>query len=847
MTEATGHRLPKSVDPRHYRLSLSLDLAAASFAGQEEIEVQVHEAVSEIELHAVELEVGQTRLRGRQGEVLEAKVRLEPADGLAVVELASPAAPGLWSLELGFSGRLNDKLRGLYRSTYQRDDGTQATIAASQFEPTDARRAFPCFDEPDRKATFSVTLEADEGLLAVSNGALVEAVPAGQGRVRHRFADTIPMSTYLVAMVVGPLEASGPVDVDGVALSVVHRPGKGELRPYALEVGAHALRFFSGWFAIDYPGTKLDLIALPDFAAGAMENLGAVTFREPLLLVDPKRASRAELERVADVICHEIAHMWFGDLVTMRWWNGLWLNEAFATYMEMLCVDAFRPEWERWVTFGRSRAAALATDGLSTTRPIEYPVGRPEEAEGMFDVLTYEKGAGVLRMLERYLGEDRFRLGIRLYLDRHEYANAETTDLWDAIEAATGEPVRSVMDSWIFQAGYPLVEAELAQGHLELRQSPFRYLADRPAPGGRWRVPLVVRRSAGGEVAEHRLLLDAETASLELGEADWVVANAGGWGFFRVAYSDRLARSLLEHLGELEPLERFCLASDTWATVLAGRLGLERFRELADRLGGERDPNVWSQMASALGLLDLVAEGDGRRALASYTCRLAGPALEAVGWERQPGEAETTGTLRATLVSTLGLVGADPQVRRRAAEAYASDIEGRQPIDPDLAPAVLAVVAAAGGPKEYEAFLSRYRSPATPQEEMRYLYGLAGFPQPELARRTLEMCLGEVRTQNAGYVVGAMLSNRHVGHLAWSFIKEHWDELAARLPDNTIPRMLEGVSSLCRRELAADVHAFLADHPVRAGQRMVDQARERLDVHVAFAEREGPRLAQVLG
>ena len=343
------------------------------------------------------------------------------------------------------------------------------------------------------------------------------------------------MSTYLVAFVVGPLEATEPVDVDGVPLRIVHPPGKAHLTPFALEVGAHALRFFTEYFGIPYPADKLDLVAIPDFAFGAMENLGCVTFRESALLVDPAQAARTELERVADVVCHEIAHMWFGDLVTMKWWNGIWLNEAFATFMEVLAVDAFRPEWQRWVSFGVEREAAMAVDGLHATRSVEFPVGRPEEAQGMFDVLTYQKGGSVLRMLEQFLGADVFRDGIRDYLDTHAYGNTETTDLWDALERSSGRPVREIMDTWIDQGGYPLVRVG-ADG--SLTQTPFSYSgrprwghrdglggAGAPPPARRHRPPTPRPSCSTGRrrrPGRHRRRTG--------------LVNAGGSGFYRVAY-----------------------------------------------------------------------------------------------------------------------------------------------------------------------------------------------------------------------------------------------------------------------------------------------------------------------
>jgi puromycin-sensitive aminopeptidase len=855
------HRLPREVRPERYEIVLTPDLEAGTFGGEETVALSVEEATSRIVLNALDLEIASATLaRDVEGtDTLAGAVTLEPEAGRATIELPGPVEPGRWSLRLAFSGTLNDKLRGFYRSTFS-DEGTERTIATTQFEPTDARRAFPCWDEPDRKAVFSVTMVVDEALEAVSNTSVVEEERLGGGLKRVRFADTIPMSTYLVAFVAGPLEATPPVDVDGVPLRVLHRPGNGHLCAYALEVAAAALRFFSRWFGIPYPGDKVDLLALPDFAAGAMENLGAITFREALLLVDPSSASRLELERIADVVSHELAHMWFGDLVTMRWWNGLWLNEAFATFMEMLCVDDLHPEWERWVSFGRSKGAAMITDGLSSTRPIEYPVARPEDAEGMFDVLTYEKGAGVLRMLERYLGAEPFRKGIRLYLDSNLYGNAETTDLWDAIESATGEPARATMDSWIFQGGYPLVTVSPREDDprsLQLAQQPFRYLratngAEAAARGSEtgdgWQVPVLLRWGSGGSVRDHRVLLGGSSATVRLDAApEWVVANAGGSGFYRVRYAGGLLGRLTGDLGRLEPLERLNLVSDAWATALADLGTIEDFVALLRRLGDEPDPNVWSQVVASLGILDRVLPEDGRPRLEAFVRELLAPPLARVGWEPHPGERETTGTLRATLVEALGTLGADQAVRARADEMHAGELASKGSLDPDLAGAVVSIVARTGGAREFEAFVDRYRNPRNPQEEVRYLYGLAGFRRPELFARALEMALSEVRTQNAPFLLGLAIANRELGPVAWRFIEDHWDELTERFPDNTIPRMLDSASLLLEPTVAADVRQFCESHPVRSGQRTVEQMLERLQVNLAFAERSRDRLARALG
>ncbi|MDP9069800.1 MAG: M1 family metallopeptidase [Actinomycetota bacterium] len=848
-------RLPRAVEPDRYELTLAPDLPGASFAGEERVRVRVHEPVAEVVLNAVELAIQRAELVAEDGTSLAATVRHDDEAERAVITLEGTARPGVHTLHLAFSGTLNDELRGFYRSRFTDEHGTAHTIGTTQFEPTHARRAFPCWDEPDRKATFAVTLVVDDALTAISNSEIVERADVGDGRHQVRFAETMPMSTYLVAFIVGPFEVSDPLDVDGVPVRVACVPGKQDLAGFALEVAAHALRFFSRYFEIGYPAGKLDLIALPDFAMGAMENLGAVTFRETALLVDPARATRGELERVADVIAHEIAHMWFGDLVTMKWWNGIWLNEAFATFMELLCVDDFRPEWERWVSFALDRGHAMVVDGLASTRPVEFPVRRPEDAEAMFDVLTYQKGAAVLRMLERYVGAEPFRKGIARYIATHSYGNTETTDLWDAVEAATGEPARSIMDSWIYRGGYPIVSVELsADGtRLTLVQRRFRYLeGGDDTEASPWQLPVLVRAGVGDEVVRRRFLVGEETATFELsGKADWVVANEGNWGFYRVRYPPALLDALTADLARLEPLERHGLVSDAWAAVLAGLAPVEDFVGLAGLLGDESDPNVWRAVLAGLGFLDRMLAGDlappgGRSRLQAFVRALAGPAFERLGWAPSPGEAETTRTLRATLIGALGVLGADAGVRARAAELHAQYLEDAGSVDADVAGAVVAVVAAAGGEAEYATFLERYRTASTPQEELRYLHALAGFEDPALVRRTMDLARAEARPQNGPFLVSALLANLAGGEVAWELVKQHWAELLARFPESLHDRMLGGVTNLSRPETAADVHAFLAAHPLEGKEKAVEQLLERLDIAVAFRARHGDGLADVL-
>jgi puromycin-sensitive aminopeptidase len=851
------HRLPYTVVPRRYRLHLAPDLETETFSGTVAIEAEATEALHSITLHCQELSVSSASVRaGRHGTSTDVDARpARPAtvagdpdhDDRVVLELADELAPGPLEIEMAFSGKLLEQLVGFYRSTFTDATGARHTLAVTQFEPTDARRAFPCFDEPDRKAVFSISVDVPAGMAAFSNSPVLSEEPGPRGTTRVTFADTIPMSSYLAALVVGPLDATDPVDVDGIPVRVVHVPGRRPLTAFALEVAAHALRFFSEWFGLAYPGAKLDLVAVPDFAFGAMENLGCVVCREAVLLVDPERASRLDLQRVADVVCHEIAHMWFGDLVTMRWWNGIWLNEAFASLMELLCVDAFAPQWERWVSFGTERDSAMTTDALDTTRPVEYPVGPPEDAQGMFDVLTYQKGAGVLRMLERYLGAETFRAGIRRYLANHRFANTETGDLWDALEAVSGAPVRRIMDSWVFQGGFPLVSTEGRGTALTLQRQPFRY---RPAQGESaigdgWPVPVLWRGAEPGS-PPRRLLLEESPATVDTGGRP-VVVNAGGWGFYRVGYDEPSRRALAEVAGSLEILERHNLLSDTWAALVAGRAGVGDVLELAEALRADPEPGVWRPVVRALEFFDRVAADEEREVLARYTRALAGPAFSAVGWERRSDDGERTATLRAELLRVLGTVGADPEIRHRCLERHDRAVRGGEALDPDLAPAVLAVVAAAGGQAEFDDFVARFRQPPTPQEGVRYLQSLGRFEDLELAASAFRIATTEARTQDGLFLVAALLANRVAGEQTWSKVEQSWDELQARFPASLLPTMLEPVRALCRQPgLAARVKRFLGAHPLPSGQRTVEQAVEQMEINVALAGRLAGSLGREL-
>jgi puromycin-sensitive aminopeptidase len=833
------YRLPRAIVPSHYALVLEPDLAAASFTGTVTVDVQVVEAVEQMVLNAAELSITHVEVNGVSST-------FELIDDIERLVIHHPLAPGEASVRIDFSGTLNDKLRGWYRSTFRDQTGNEQVIATTQMQTTDCRRAFPCWDEPDLKAAFDITLITESHLLAVSNGAEVARSTRDDGKHIVRFAPTMPISTYLVAFVVGPLEATAPVDIPllgggSIPLRIIHVPGKGHLTAFGLDVGAAALRWYQHYYGIAYPTDKCDMLALPDFAAGAMENLGCITYRENLLLCDMATSTQAEQQVLADVVTHELAHMWFGDLVTMRWWNGIWLNEAFATFMEIACCDAYRPDWKRWTTFSLERSAAFETDSLASTRTVEFPVEAPKDCDGMFDVLTYQKGGALLRMLEQYLGEEEFRLGVGHYLRSHTYGNTETSDLWDAIEAVNpSAPVRRLMDSWIWQAGYPLITARLDGTELVLGQQRFAY-GDSDDPT-LFVIPLHL--TIDGD--DRKVLLDTDEARITLPSADAVVVvNAGGHGFMRVSYDDAL-RSRLDGdaLAALTTIDRYNLVDDAWNAVVAGRLGAADFLDFVEGFASESELAVWQAIGIGLRGAGRLVVGDAFTALQRRVRSFVSPALDQLGWQPAPGEDELTSKRRGLLVGLLAVLGDD-----HAAQARCRQIEmSPEGVDPELVSVATSVVAAVGDESDYDLMLARFRSATTPQEQLRYLFALSEFPSAALVDRTCELAFsGEVKTQNAPFLLGRCIANREHGTAAWQFVRRRWSEANTRFPNNTIVRMIDPVKLLTQPEIVADVQSFFAEHPIPQSALTLDQVLERQRVNAAVRAREEARLGAFLG
>ena len=820
-----AHRLPRTILPSAYTIEIQPDLTSHAFTGSVIATCDVVEPTSELRCNVADLELGEVTIDGEP-----VPFTIDEESEQLVIDLGDERTSGALTFSASFSGELNDALKGFYRSTFTDDDGVEHTIATTQFQSTDARRAFPCWDEPDMKATFDVTLVIDPQFTAVSNGAEIARQDREDGLVAISFAETMKMSTYLVAFVVGPLDVSEPAFHGDVPIRIVHRPGQGHLTGFALEVAAHALEYFEDYYGIPYPTDKLDMIALPDFAMGAMENLGCVTYREILLLVDPDAATQPELQNVADVINHELAHMWFGDLVTMGWWNGIWLNEAFATFMEMKATDHHRPEWMRWTSFGISRSAAFDIDSLEATRPIEFPVVSPEDAEAMFDLLTYEKGAAVVRMLEQWLGEETFRDGIRHYLSTHAYGNTETHHLWDALEHVSGRPVTAAMETWIFQGGYPVIEVDANTLH----QRRFTYTGNGAAQT--WSVPVQLRTTAG-EV--HTVELHGESSELPVPAAEVSTFNHEGNGFFRVKVpAGQLAAYGSDGVGNLAPVERFGLLDDTWTLTLAGEVELTDYLALLGGYTAETDVSVWQRAIGSLGFIDHVAPSDDRSELGAMVEALIGPAVGRLGHKPVAGESPRDSQLRGSLFGAAGMLAAEGSPTRVAAIERARSILAEEAPDAELRSAAVKIVAANGTDEDFATFRAGFESAATPQDEVRNLYALPAFPGANHIDTVVGMALdGSIRTQNAPFVLAQALMSRDHGPAVWSRISAEWDRLNDLFPSNTIVRMLTGVRWLTGSDTRTAVRTFFAEREIPQGQKQLDQHLERLDVNAAFQSR----------
>src|SRR3989441_1313335 len=685
-------RLPTDCKPVRYSAHLAPDLAKGTFEGRMELEVRLQAPRREIHLHGIGLDVKRARARV-QDRALKAAIAADAESETITLRFDEELPPGDAMLDLAWSGNFSPGLRGLYRA---------GPLAVTQFEAADARRVFPCFDEPAFKARWNLQLVGlPDGLTALSNGAVIKDQKEPGGGRTVQFAETAPLSSYLVAICVGELASSPERKAGAYPVRTWAVPQKQALTAFGQEVACAVLPLLEDYFGQPYAYGKVDQVGVPDFEAGAMENAACITYREVALLLDPKTAPLNVQKRVAEVITHELSHQWFGNLVTMVWWDDLWLNEAFATWMAYKIVDQWRPQWRVWMDFEAGKGAALHLDALKSSHPIRAEIHNAEEAGESFDAITYEKGGAILRMIEGYLGEERFRDGIRLYMRKHREANATADDLWGALAGSSGQPILELASGWIRQVGYPLVSVSERDGRLVLRQR--RFFSDPEAkeegPPARWLVPIVLRFRDRGGVREQRELLFGDECQIALdaqGEPGWVLANAGARGFYRVAYEPDLLRRLIEALPELESEERMILVSDQWALVRAGGLHVHGFLRLLEGVARhETDHSVLEEGVSRVPWIEHRGVSDAdRRALLSWIRRLFASAAGELGWDAREDEEDERRLRRAAVLRGLALVARDPQAVEEAQERFRR-LVAPQPgrIDPNLLDVVVAAAA----------------------------------------------------------------------------------------------------------------------------------------------------------
>ena len=850
--------LPETARPSKYRIKLQPDLKNFTFDGEQSVDLLILEATSTIVLNSIDLEISNTTLHANGTTLTSKSVTIDKDAETATLDFGETIQPGDARLEMVFTGGLNDKLMGFYRSEYTSQDGETRYLATTQFEPTDARRAFPCWDEPAKKATFEVTLVFSDEYQAVSNTPVVEEAVPGPGLKSVRFAETPIMSTYLLVFIVGNLTSIEERAAGGTTVGVWTTPGKEDQASFALDTSVKLLSYFNEYFGIPYPLPKLDHIAIPDFAAGAMENWGAVTYRETALLVDPDNSSAGTRQRVAEVIAHEMAHMWFGDLVTMEWWDDLWLNESFASWMGNKAVDWLFPEWEMWTQFvNMDTNRALSLDGLKNSHPIEQAVKNPAEVSQLFDAISYSKGASVIRMLENFLGEESFRKGLNRYLSSHMYDNARTEDLWSALETESGRPVTAIMDSWVKQMGYPVlqVESDRTGGQTTLSVTQERFVYDRllgdtgpdsDSDNEVWRVP--VSASQGREESTVTVMDGRQTQIDVPGSSDgWVKLNPLQTGFFRVNYSTEDWQRLVPAIESLElhATDRLGVQNDAYALSRAGLLPVTQFLSLAQAYKNEGDASVWSDLASNLREIEqLISDEAIHPAYQGFAREIFGPAARKIGWEPKSGEGHLDALLRSTVLSQAGSYH-DPDVTAQASERFQKYLQDRETLAPNLRGVVFALAAQSGGKDVYDQIWGLEGETDLAEEKIRLLMSLTRFQRPELLNSTLADSLSaKVRSQDSITLVAGVAANPKGRDLAWEFVKDNWAEFDRRYGGGGfgLMRLVSICSHFNSQEKADEVDSFFAEHPAPAAERTIRQALERVRLNIKWLEQNRQEL-----
>ena len=765
---ATPGKLPKDVVPVQYAAHLIPNLSDNTFLGSETVEIDVLRETSTIMLNVANIEIDAASLAGKDIGEFRLVPQVDEKQQTLSFYLAQPLAPGRYKLALKFHGQINREARGMFHMNYK-VGAVDKKMIATTMEPTDARRLLPSWDEPSFRATFKLTVDVPASFKAYSNTPVEKSEKLDGGLQRIWFGVTPKMPSYLVVLVAGELERLGARQ-DGVDIGVVTTAGKLGAAEYPLAVTRDVVRYYNNYFGVPYPLAKLDQIAIPGGFNGAMENWGGIVYNEATLLYDPKTSPETTRHLTFSVNAHEVAHQWFGNLVTMAWWDNLWLNEGFASWMAAKATDHFHPEWRPFLDDLVEREGVLNLDARKTTHPIQTPVVNEEQAANAFDAITYGKGQAFLRMLEAYLGEEPFRKGIRAYMAKHQYSNTTSADLWIALEKASGKPVEKIASDWTTQPGFPLLKVEQAceGGKRKVTLSQEQFRLDEPAAEKRlWNVPVQVG-TVGGK-AHYTLLGGASTTLVQGGCDGALVIDPASVGFFRIQYDQASFDALAAQVTKLPDTTRLKLQADAWGMVMADRMQLDSYLKLVGKYGAEPRYAVWDAILNNLNTLDQLAAGIPERPLVRrFLIDLAGPKLARLGWDEKPGEPMEERQLRARLAGALARAG-DPAAIAEGRARFKRYLADRSSVSPSMIGFVLNVAGLYADQATYDALAARATQTQSNEERNRFAAALARSGDPALAARTLEMALSpELPPQLTTMIVPMVAGNEHIDQ-AWAF------------------------------------------------------------------------------
>jgi aminopeptidase N len=831
----TPGKLPKTVAPIHYALDLTPDLDKLTLSGSESVEIEVTAPTERVVLNAADMTIEAAAIESEAAQ----QITSDAAAETVTLAFPHPIAAGRHRLRISFTGRINRFGRGLFAVDYPTPEGRKRMIS-SQLEPADARRIFPSWDEPAFKASIALAVTVPQAFLAVSNMPVASEDPTGDGKKRVTFQPTPRMSSYLFVLSAGDLErATG--DAGGVTVAVVTTRGKSPQGRYALDSAVDLLRYYNDYFGLAYPLPKLDLIAVPGGFGGAMENWGGITFFESRLLFDPATSASEARRGIFNIIAHEMAHQWFGDLVTMAWWDNIWLNEGFASWMQAKAAEALHPDWQTWLNSSGFKQAAMSEDARRTTHPIQHPIANESEAMTAFDSITYAKGQAIIRMVESYLGEDTFRAGIRSYMKQHAYSNTTTADLWDALQAASGKPVATVASGFTEQGGIPLVIAQASCAgetqRIELRQERFAIHDPAPQPQ-RWQVPVGLR--SVGEGTDRVVLLDgaAQIAGGRCG--DPVELNPGDVGYFRVHYDATMLAALTQSMGRLTAADRASLLGDTWALAEAGRIAPTAFFELAERVTGDDNRAVVDQIIRPLSRIDHLQRGRPERAaFQAYGRTVLRPVFDRIGWNAAPDEPADRALLRARLIGMLGNFG-DEAIVAEAKRRFAEFISNPTSLPTALRETVTGLAGRYADRATYDTLLALGRATTNTNERVRYYMAAASARDPAFANETLAIALtDELPTTLIGRLISEVASGGEHRDLAWNFLKANFAALAAKqgpsFKDNFPANLMTNFTDAAHAQELAN---FAPAHASSGGRIVAARAYERIMTDADFSAQQ---------